>query len=106
MPNDDAELLRLRSLVGPSEIAYRRLADDLTAASEQARDAELAAGRLRGELAEMSVQLARARQDQDSVQRRREMGAGEYLADVCREYWYEVLRPLTGRVARRIGLRS
>lgn len=105
MSTDDDELERLRSLVGPSEASYRRLNADLDAAVEQTRSAELAAGELRGRLEEMSVQLARARQDQDTLQRRREMGAGARTVDLGREWWREVARPAGGRVLRRLGLR-
>ena len=105
MSSGDDELERLRALVGPSEAGYRQLSADLDAAVAQTRSAELAAGELRGRLAEMSVQLARARQDQDTIQRRREMSAGAHLADLCGEYWREVIRPSLARVARRAGLR-
>ncbi len=104
MASDDDELQRLRALVGPSEVDYRQLVDDLAASSSATRAAELAEGQLRGELAEMSVQLARARQDQDTLQRRREMGPAAYLGDVAREYWVEALRPALGRAARGLGL--
>jgi phage head maturation protease len=42
-----------------------RLRDELAIALDAARASELAAGVLRGELAEMRVQLARARQEQE-----------------------------------------
>lgn len=105
MAGADPEIERLRTLVGPSEAGYLQLRDDLAAAEDAARSAELAAGELRGRLEEMSVQLARARQDQDTMARRREMGAGAHFADLGREYWREVIRPLLARVARRTGLR-
>lgn len=105
MSSGDDELERLRELVGPSEAGYRQLAADLDAAVAQTRTAELEAGELRGRLAEMSVQLARARQDQDTMERRREMSAGAHLADLCGEYWREVIRPSLARLARRAGLR-
>lgn len=105
MPTADDELDRLRSLVGPSEVAYAQLDDDLRVASQQLRDEALVAGRLRGELTEMSVQLARARQDQDTMQRRQGMGPAAYLADLGREYWHEAIRPSAGRLVRRVGLR-
>lgn len=105
MSSRDPELERLRALLGPSEAGYEQLRDDLDAAVTQARSAELAAGDLRGRMAEMSVQLARARQDQDTMQRRREMGPGAHLADLCREGWREAIRPALARSARRVGLR-
>lgn len=45
-----------------------RLRADRDAAVEVARDAEREAGRLRGQIAEMQVQLVRARQDQERYQ--------------------------------------
>lgn len=102
-PND--ELDRLRSLVGPSERSYAALRDDAERARDAAKEAIEAAGRLRGELAEMSVELARARQDQDTLQRRREMSAPAHLTDLAREAWDEVVRPAGGRAVRAVGLR-
>lgn len=64
-----AEVERLRALVGPSEASYEDLRQDLLAARDVARGAEAAAGVLRGQLAELHVELARARQDQDHLQR-------------------------------------
>lgn len=55
-PADDVEALR-------AEI--ERLRADRDAAVATAREAERAAGRLRGQIAEMQVQLVRARQDQE-----------------------------------------
>ncbi len=105
MSDDEAELERLRRLVGPSEIGYRELRDDVIAASTEAKSAVLESGRLRGELTEMSVQLARARQDQDMLQRRRDMGPVGYLGDLAQEYWRASLRPALGTALRRLGVR-
>lgn len=58
-PPSDLEALR-------SEVA--RLRADRDAAVAAARDAEREAGRLRGQIAEMQVQLVRARQDQERYQ--------------------------------------
>ena len=78
MPADDPtselealrnEVARLRAVVGPSETAYDDLQADLFAARDAAKGAEAAAGTLRGLNAELHLQLARARQDQDHVQR-------------------------------------
>ena len=63
------ELERLRSLVGPDERAYADLAADADRAVAAARQSEREAGKLRGTIAEMQVQLVRARQDQDRYQR-------------------------------------
>jgi hypothetical protein len=57
-----AELARLRRLVGPSEQSYDDLRADVLAARDAVRLAEAAAGELRGELTEVYVALARARQ--------------------------------------------
>lgn len=105
MSDVDAELERLRRLVGPSEIGFGELRDDLIAASAETKLAALEVGRLRGELAEMSVQLARARQDQDVLQRRRDMGPISYLGDLAAEYWRASLRPALGSALRRLGVR-
>jgi len=64
-----AEVDRLRQLVGPSELSYDELRQDLLAARDAAKGAEAAAGVLRGQNAELQVALARARQDQDHFQR-------------------------------------
>jgi hypothetical protein len=106
MPETTAdELERLRRMVGPSEQRYEDLRADVVGAEAAARDALAETGRLRGELAEMRVELARARDEQDTLQRRREMGAIEHLADLVREAWREVVRPLGGRALRGLGLR-
>ena len=63
------EVERLRELVGPCEISYTDLRQDLLAARDVAKGAEAAAGVLRGRVAELEVALARARQDQDHFQR-------------------------------------
>ncbi len=99
---DDDELARLRALVGPSERAYVDAVADADRAIAAAKAATHEAGAARGELAEMRVELARARQDQDLFQRRQSMGAGEYLVDLGREAWREVLRPRLGPLARRV----
>lgn len=64
-----AELERLRALVGPLEESYEDLRVELAEARQAVRIAELDAGRLRGELTAMSVDLHRARQDQYHVRR-------------------------------------
>ncbi len=99
---DDAELQRLRALVGPSERSYEDALADADQAIAEAKRATLSLGELRGELAEMRVELARARQDQDLFQRRREMNAAAYLVDLLREAWREVLRPRLAAATRPI----
>ena len=64
-----AEVDRLRTLVGPDEQDYASLRQDLLAARDVAKGAEAAAGALRGQVAQLHVELARARQDQDHFQR-------------------------------------
>lgn len=68
-----AEVERLRALIGPSDVSYAALQDDVAGAREAARLAEAEAGALRGQIAELHVQLARARQDQERVQRARDL---------------------------------
>ena len=63
------EVDRLRELVGPNEQAYAALRQDLLAARDVAKGAEASAGALRGQVAQLHVELARARQDQDHFQR-------------------------------------
>jgi hypothetical protein len=55
-----AEVARLRHLVGPCEQSYDDLRADLLAARDAAKSAELAAGEVRGELAEAYAALDRA----------------------------------------------
>jgi predicted nucleic acid-binding Zn-ribbon protein len=64
-----AEIDRLRELVGPSEQSYVDLRHDLLAARDAAKGAEATAGVLRGQVAELEVAVARARQDQEHFQR-------------------------------------
>jgi hypothetical protein len=64
-----SEVDRLRALVGYPERAYRELREDVVAASEAAKAAELAAGELRGELAEVRTALARAERVDHQVRR-------------------------------------
>ncbi|MAT07117.1 MAG: hypothetical protein CL424_18950 [Acidimicrobiaceae bacterium] len=59
-----AEIARLRRLVGPHEHAYDDLKVELHAAEQAVRDAEAANGELRAEITELRVDLRRARQDQ------------------------------------------
>jgi hypothetical protein len=79
-----AEVDRLRDLVGPSEQSYDDVRQDLLAARDAARGAEAAAGVLRGQLAEMHVELARARQDQDYFQRMVPFGVRTSLSRLSR----------------------
>lgn len=69
VPDDRAEIDRLRRLVGPNEHDYAALVAELGAAQQAVRDAEHANGELRAELAELRVAVRRARQDQYHVWR-------------------------------------
>ena len=84
-----AEVDRLRALVGPSEQSYDDLRHDLLAARDAAKGAEAAAGVLRGQLAQMQVELARARQDQEYFQRMLPLG--------LRASWSRLARGLRSR---------
>ena len=64
-----SEVAALRALVGPSEESYEKLQLDVLSARDAAKGAEAEMGTLRGTITELSTQLARARQDQDAVQR-------------------------------------
>lgn len=85
---DDAdvrhELERLRELVGPCEQSYTDLRQDLLAARDVAKGAEASAGALRGQVAQLHVELARARQDQDHFQRMVSNRAQSMLGRVSR----------------------
>lgn len=96
-----AEIERLRSLVGPSETGYASLVRDRDEAHVAARSAVLEAGDLRGHIAEMQVQLSRARQDQDLLQRRIEMTPAERWFDRVRMRWATSVAPRIRRVTRR-----
>lgn len=89
------EVERLRQLVGPSETAYVALRRDRDEAQRVAKAAVHDAGELRGQLAEMSVQLSRARQEQDLALRRLDMTTAERWADRVGRRW-------TGSVAPRL----
>lgn len=80
-----AEVSHLRALVGPSEATYRELAAAAEVAERVVREHDAELGRLRGQIAEMSVQLARARQEQEWALVGRRRG-----------------RELVGRLARRV----
>ena len=55
-----AEVTRLRELVGPDEAAYTSLKIELWAARDSAFGAEMAAGELRGQVKVLEGQLAQA----------------------------------------------
>lgn len=99
------ELERLRALVGPSEVDYEQLRADVLRAEDEARRATQEAGSLRGTIEEMSVQLSRARQDQDLLQRRVAMSIPELARDIVRHRWTVSVRPRLGRLRRLLGVR-
>lgn len=98
-----AELARLRELVGPSEIDYRTLRDDVRAATEMARAAESEAGRLRAHVEQLSTDLWRARQDQDLIVRRREMTLPAYLRYRVARRWRISAAPRLRRLWERVS---
>lgn len=59
-----AEIARLRRLVGPHEHTYDDLVAEVAAAEQAVRAAEAANGQLRAEITELRLDLRRARQDQ------------------------------------------
>jgi len=86
-PGTESELERLRSLVGPSERSYEALRTDVAEAQRVARDAVTELGELRGRIVELEGHLARARQDQDFLQRRIEMSAWEGVMYRAQRRW-------------------
>lgn len=66
-----------------------------------AKQAAFESGELRGQLTEMSVQLSRARQDQDLLQQRVEMNGLERMLDRGKRRWAASgaprLKKITGR---------
>lgn len=101
LDDPSAELGRLRVLVGPSEIAYEALVADRDAAIEAAKAATLEVGELRGQLTEMSVQLSRARQDQDLLLRNLEMNGVERMLDLGKRRWTSSVAPRLKRLGDR-----
>lgn len=60
----EAEIARLRRLIGPHEHAYADLKAEVDAAEQAVRAAEAANGELRAQITELRIDLRRARQDQ------------------------------------------
>lgn len=96
-----AEIERLRAMVGPSEVAYEALRADRDAAQLVAKQATAEAGALRGTIEEMSVQLSRARQDQDLLLRRAAMTPARRAADRLVRRWTTSVVPRAERLWRR-----
>ena len=101
-PDERAELERLRTLVGPSELDYATLRADVDAASSQAKAAELEAGKLRAHVEQLSTDLWRARQDQDLIVRRREMTLPAYLRYRVVRRWRISAAPRLRRLWERV----
>ena len=98
-PGDELE--RLRALVGPSEIAYESLQADRDAAQQIAQAAMAETGELNGRLTEMSVQLSRARQDQDVLLLRARMTPWRRVVDRSKRRWSTSIVPRASRVVDR-----
>lgn len=99
-----AELERFRALVGPSEIAYSDLLRDRDESQRIARDALAELGELRGQIEEMSVQLSRARQDQDVLLQRAAMTGFGQIADRAKHRWRTSVTPrLSKLLPRRVS---
>lgn len=99
--DDAAELERLRALVGPSEESYEALRVDRDQARAAAKEALAETGELRGRIEEMSVQLSRARQDQDVLLRRAEMTPLGQVRDRVARRWRTSVVPRVHRLTRR-----
>lgn len=99
--SDEPELDRLRNLVGPSERAYAELLADRDQAQQIARVAMAQAGKLNGRLTEMSVQLSRARQDQDALLLRARMTPWHRVVDRTKRRWSTSVISRVSRVVDR-----
>lgn len=84
---EESEVERLRVLVGPSEVSYEALQRDVIEAERVARDAVTELGDLRGRIVELEGHLARARQDQDFLQRRIDLTAWEGVLYRVQRRW-------------------
>ncbi len=99
------ELERLQALVGPSEVAYQALRADRDAALAVAKHATAEVGVLRGTIEEMSVQLSRARQDQDLLLRRAAMTPARRVVDRFVRRWSTSVVPRLERSWQRMRRR-
>ena len=100
-PSDAAEIERLRDLVGPSEQSYEQLRVDRDEAVQLAKDAVREAGELRGHIVDLSVQLSRARQDQEFQQVSASMNPLERVAYRARRRVATSVTPRLAGVVRR-----
>ena len=95
------ELERLRELVGPSETSYAELREDRDQAVQVAKGASAEAGELRGHIVDLSVQLSRARQDQEYDQVSAAMSPAERVVYRARRRVATSLTPRLAGLARR-----
>lgn len=99
--NEADEIERLRELVGPSETSYAALRDDRNQAVQVAQEAMAEAGELRGHIVDLSVQLSRARQEQEYQQVSAAMNPVERVVYRARRRWATSATPrLAGLVGR------
>ncbi|MGA9279527.1 hypothetical protein [Ilumatobacter sp.] len=98
-PELESELDRLRTLVGPSEVSYAALQTDVVEAQRVAGEAVTEMGDLRGRIVELEGHLARARQDQDFLQRRIEMTAWEGAMYRAQRRWRISVVPRVKRLS-------
>jgi hypothetical protein len=94
------ELERLREMVGPSETSYTALREDRDQAVQVAKEATAEVGELRGHIIDLSVQLSRARQDQEYQQVSAAMGPAERVEYRARRRWATSVTPRLAGVAR------
>lgn len=97
----DDELERLRDLVGPSEKSYAALREDRDQAVQAAKDALAEAGELRGHIVDLSVQLSRARQEQEYDQVSAAMSPTERVVYRARRRWATSATPRLAAAIRR-----
>ncbi len=99
------ELERLRALVGPSETSYSALREDRDQAVQLAKEAMAETGELRGQIVDLSVQLSRARQDQEYDQVSAAMNPVERVLYRARRRWATSVTPRASALVRRAKLK-
>ncbi len=95
------ELERLRELMGPSETSYAALLEDRDQAVQAAKDALAEAGELRGHIVDLSVQLSRARQEQEYQEVSAAMTPAERVVYRARRRWATSATPRLAAAVRR-----
>ncbi|WP_420450865.1 hypothetical protein [Ilumatobacter sp.] len=101
MDDRQAELERLRALVGPSEPSYEALRRDRDESMRVARQALAEVGALRGDIVDLRVQVSRARQDQEYRQVAAAMNPVQRAAYRARRRWATSVRPRLAILVRR-----